>query len=38
MRRMPVNKYKSARKFRRQAQRTKAVNVRAMPMRGGFRL
>lgn len=36
--RRPVNKGRSARKFRKQASRTKALNVRAMPMRGGFRL
>jgi hypothetical protein len=36
--RKPVNKYKSAKSFRKQTSRTKAVNMRSMPMRGGFRL
>nr|QXN72786.1 MAG: hypothetical protein [Microvirus sp.] len=36
MRRSPVNRRKSARKFNRKASSTKLVNVR--PMRGGFRL
>lgn len=36
MRRHGVNKGHSARKFRRQVGRTKAVNMRG-PMRGGFR-
>lgn len=35
--RSPVNKGRSARKFRGQASRTKAINV-ASPMRGGIRL
>lgn len=33
-----VNKSKSAGKFRHNIGRTKAPNVRAMPMRGGWRL
>lgn len=33
-----VNKKRSARKFRRNVGRTKAINMRAMPMRGGTRL
>lgn len=33
-----VNKKRSARKFRRNISRTKAINMRATPMRGGFRL
>lgn len=37
-RRHPVNKNRSARKFRRQAGRTKALNVRGPMMRGGTRL
>lgn len=37
MRRMPVNKYRSASKFRRQVGKTKAINISA-PMRGGIRL
>lgn len=36
--RSPVNKKRSARKFRKQIGRTKAVNMRAAPMRGGIRL
>ena len=35
-RRMPVNKSKSARKFRRQSVHTKAANVQNVP-RGGLR-
>lgn len=33
-----VNKGRSARKFRRNVGRTKSINMRAAPMRGGFRL
>jgi len=33
-----VNKGQSARKFRGQAGRTKAANLRGAPMRGGWRL
>ena len=36
MRRHPVNKSKTAHKFRGQVARTKAANLRG-PMRGGFR-
>lgn len=36
MKRFPVNKHRSARKFRSQSGRTKAANMRG-PMRGGFR-
>lgn len=36
--RRPVNKRRSAGKFRRQVSRTKSPNVRAAPMRGGIRL
>lgn len=38
MRRYPVNKQRAARKFRSQIGRTKAINIRPKPMRGGFRL
>lgn len=38
MRRMPVNKARSARSFRRKVGRTQPRNMRAMPMRGGFRM
>lgn len=38
MRRFPVNKRASARKFRRQTQRTKAANIAPNPQRGGWRL
>lgn len=37
MYRKPVNKQRSARRFRRDLQRTKAPNIRASA-RGGFRL
>lgn len=37
MRRQPVNKYKSAAKFRRAVDKTKLVNVMAV-QRGGIRL
>lgn len=33
-----VSKHRSARKFRKQMGRTKAVNVAPAPMRGGIRL
>lgn len=36
--RSPVNKYRSARKFRKQTSRTKVQNLRGAPMRGGWRL
>lgn len=36
--RRPVNKYSSAKKFRSNVRRTKAVNMRLNPMRGGIRL
>ena len=38
LRRKPVNKYKSAKSFRKQTSRTKALNMRHAPMRGGYRL
>lgn len=38
MRRQPVNKRSSAKKFRGQISHTKAINVRGAPMRGGIRL
>lgn len=38
MRRKPVNKAKSAAQFRRNTRRTKAANVKPVPMRGGIRL
>lgn len=38
MRRRPVNKGRSARKFRRDVGKTAIANVRAAPMRGGYRL
>lgn len=37
VRRSPVHKGRSARKFRRQSVHTKAANVQSVP-RGGFRL
>lgn len=33
-----VNKHHSARKFRKHTMRTKAINLRGAPMRGGIRL
>lgn len=36
--RKPVNKRKSARKFRKTAASTKRINVAPPPMRGGIRL
>lgn len=36
--RSKVNKHKSARAFRANTQRSKAVNVVSGPMRGGIRL
>lgn len=38
MKRMHVNKSRSASKFRKHVKHTKAVNVAAGPMRGGWRL
>lgn len=38
MKRMPVNKGRSARQFKRNVQKTKFANVKAGPMRGGIRL
>lgn len=37
-RRMPANKRASARRFRSNVSRVKAPNLRANPMRGGWRL
>lgn len=39
LRRKPVRQNgKTAKKFSRQAKKTKSVNVNAPPMRGGYRL
>lgn len=38
MRRLKVNKNRSARKFRRETQRTKSANIAPAPQRGGWRL
>lgn len=38
MRRSHVNKRSSARKFRRNTQRTKSANLAPSPQRGGWRL
>lgn len=38
MHRVPVNKHKSAKVFKHHVGRTKAVNMRVGPMRGGIRL
>lgn len=38
MRRHPVNKHKAAKRFRHQVGHTKAANIAAAPMRGGWRL
>lgn len=34
----PINKHRSARKFRNKARHTKAINVAPLPTRGGYRL
>lgn len=36
--RKPVNKYKSAKKFRHNTSKTKGANTSPKPMRGGIRL
>lgn len=36
--RQATNKYRSAKQFRNNAKRTKAVNVAPPPQRGGYRL
>lgn len=36
--RKPVNKHKSAKTFRHGTAKTKAINVRPAPMRGGIRM
>lgn len=36
--RHPQNKHKAAQKFRHNVQHTKAANMNATPMRGGWRL
>lgn len=38
MHRRHVNKFKSAKVFRRHSHHTKALNMKAGPMRGGIRL
>lgn len=38
VKRYSVDKRHSASKFRRNVSRTKAANLQAMPMRGGWRL
>lgn len=38
MKRMPVNKHRSAKQFKRHVGKTKVVNMKAAPMRGGIRL
>lgn len=38
MYRKPVNKAKSARKFKKNVSRTKMANMKAAPMRGGIRM
>lgn len=36
--RHPVNKHKSAKQFKRNVGKTKSINLRGAPMRGGIRL
>lgn len=36
--RRPVNKHKSAKHFKRNVGKTKGINLRGAPMRGGIRL
>lgn len=38
MHRKPVNKMKSAKRFKRDVRKTKSLNMKAGPMRGGIRL
>lgn len=38
VKRYSVNKHKSAKSFRHNVGHTKAINMRAAPMRGGIRL
>lgn len=38
LRRGPVNKHRSARKFRKHVSRTHGRNIMPVPMRGGWRL
>lgn len=38
VKRSPVSKHGSAHKFRRNVQTTRSVNLRQVPMRGGWRL
>jgi hypothetical protein len=38
LKRKSVNKYKSAKTFRKQTSKTKSINMRHAPMRGGYRL
>lgn len=38
MHRYAVNKHKSANKFKKNVGKTKAINMRTAPMRGGIRL
>nr|QJB20124.1 MAG: hypothetical protein [Microvirus sp.] len=38
MKRMPVNKRKSAQQFKGNIRKTKAANMQQGPMRGGWRL
>lgn len=37
LRRKPVNKHSSAKEFRKNVGRTKAINIKPKPMRGGIR-
>jgi hypothetical protein len=36
--RKPVNKHRSAKQFKHNVGKTKAINMRGAPMRGGIRL
>lgn len=38
LKRKPANKFRGAKKFRKDSARTKAVNMSSAPMRGGIRL
>lgn len=38
MYRVHVNKHRSAKKFKRQVGKTKVINMKGAPMRGGIRL
>lgn len=38
VKRKPVSKYKSSKVFKRNVKKTKVMNLRSNPMRGGWRM